>query len=603
MKFFLSIFKLFSSLKIAVLLLILLGIAFGVGTFTESYYGADAAQLMIYRTPWMSVLLIFLALNLLGSALDRIPWKKKHAGFLTTHLGIILILSGSLISHAFGIEGQLAIGEGKTGSRMTLSEPLIQIFSVDSDEKHIYPMKRRPFPWKGSEVLSDENSPIQIKLLTDYPKAKLNEVVEPSDSGSPALHLTLSGSMASIDQWLFLDDPSRNLINLGPATIQFIKDAIRQKAKKNNAGGELGTLKFNFESGQVQDIQLTSKSTGKTISLEGTLLKIKVIRILKDAIVNGNQLLERPQTTEAEQAVLVRNPAVELTLEGNGLSEHHTVFARFPEFHTLHGMKPSEAHVRISYELEGFEEEKAKNELRFVWRPKELPLYQVKAGEKITEGSLKLGEETQTGWMDFKFVVDQYHAHAQVRKDFQLLPTSSQSIEAVPVVLVELSSPSLLPSPSGRGQGEGKKTIWLQQGEIVYVTLGGSDYHVLYGLKTKPLGFQIELQDFMIETDPGTNKPASFKSLVGLKDSSAGINRDQTIQMNEPLKYRGFKVYQSAYQQNPGEPDISIFTVARDPGNGLKYAGTLIMITGIGMLFYVKSLSTLKSSDPKLRSK
>ncbi len=591
MKFFLSVFKFFSSLKVAVVLLILLGIVFGIGTFTESYYGADAAQLLIYRTSWMSALLIFLALNLLGSALDRIPWKKKHAGFLTTHLGIILILSGSLISHAFGIEGQLAIQEGKTGSRMTLTEPLIQILSADSGEKHIYPMNRRPFSWKGSEMLSDENSPIQIKLLTDYSKAKLNEVVEKTNSGSPALHLTLSGSMASIDQWLFLDDPSRNSVNLGPAMVRFTKDAIRQKAKKNKDASELGTLKFNFESGQVQTIQLDSKSTGKTFPLADTPFKIKINRILKDAIVDGNQLLERPQISEAEAAVLVRNPAIELTLEGNGLSERHTVFAKFPEFPTLHGMKPSEAHVRISYELEGFAEEKTKNELRFIWRPKQFPLYQIKAGEKMTEGGLKLNEETQTGWMDFKFMVGEYYEQAQVRKDFVPLPTSSQSIEAIPVIQVEVSNASEA------------KTIWLEQGEIAYVAIGGSDYHILYGLKTKPLGFQIELHDFMIETDPGTNKPASFKSLVQLKDPSAGINREQIIQMNEPLKYRGFKVYQSAYQQNSGEPDISIFTVARDPGNGLKYAGALIMIAGIGMLFYVKSLSTLKNSDPKLRSK
>ncbi|HLD56557.1 MAG TPA: cytochrome c biogenesis protein ResB, partial [Candidatus Omnitrophota bacterium] len=132
---------------------------------------------------------------------------------------------------------------------------------------------------------------------------------------------------------------------------------------------------------------------------------------------------------------------------------------------------------------------------------------------------------------------------------------------------------------------------------------GGADYHVMYGLKTKPMGFQIELVDFMIDTDPGTNQPASFKSAVKLKDLSLGINRDLVIQMNRPLKHRGFKVYQSAYQQEAGQPEVSIFTVARDPGNPLKYTGAVIMIAGILMLFYVKPFSTLKGSDPKLRNK
>jgi hypothetical protein len=53
----------------------------------------------------------------------------------------------------------------------------------------------------------------------------------------------------------------------------------------------------------------------------------------------------------------------------------------------------------------------------------------------------------------------------------------------------------------------------------------------------------------------------------------------------------------------PGEPDISIFTVAKDPGNPLKYAGAIFTVGGIVMLFYVKPFSTLRTSDPKLRRK
>ncbi len=591
MKLLLSIFKFFASLRVAVTLLVLLGISFAAGTFIESYYGTEAAQVVVYRTRWMAALLILLGLNLLASALDRIPWKLKHVGFLTTHLGIILILSGSLISQAFGIEGQLAIQEGKTGSRITLSEPLIQIFSVDSDQKWIYSLKRRPFSWKGREKLSAEPSPIEAHLLIDYPKAKLNEIVETLDTGSPALHFSLSGSRASIDQWLFLEDPSRQTVNLGPATVQFTKEPIQRKDKYKTTP-ELGTLKLNFESGQSHEIDLDLKSIGKIFPIKGTPFEVQVNRILKDAIVDGNQLIERSEVSGTQQTTAsVRNPAAELTLTGNGLSEQHILFARFPEFPTLHGMKPSEAHVRISYEVPGLEAESAKNELRFIWQENQLPRFQIQAGKTLTDGNLELGKEIQTGWMDFKFKADQYYEHAQVRKNFSPLPSSSQSIEAIPVILIEFSTP------------DEQKTLWLEQGEIKHMAVGGSDYHVLYGLKTKPLGFQIELQDFMIETDPGTDKPASFKSRVKLKDASMGIERDQLIQMNEPLKHRGFKVYQSAYQQTPGEPDVSIFTVARDPGNGLKYTGAIIMIAGIGMLFYVKSLSTLRGSDPKLRSK
>ena len=124
-----SIFKFFASLKLAIFLLLALALVFATGTLVESAYSTEAAKLLVYRNPWMSLLLILLALNVAAAALDRLPWKQKHVGFVVTHAGIILILTGALITRAYGIEGQMAIAEGETQSRIILNEPLLQIFS------------------------------------------------------------------------------------------------------------------------------------------------------------------------------------------------------------------------------------------------------------------------------------------------------------------------------------------------------------------------------------------------------------------------------------------------------------------------------------------
>jgi cytochrome c biogenesis protein ResB len=94
-----------------------------------------------------------------------------------------------------------------------------------------------------------------------------------------------------------------------------------------------------------------------------------------------------------------------------------------------------------------------------------------------------------------------------------------------------------------------------------------------------------------MEHDPGTSRPASFESDVTLMDDSGGLRRDLTIRMNEPLKHRGFKVFQSGYQQPEGGPEISIFTVAKDPGIPLKYVGAVVLIGGILVMFYSKQFS------------
>lgn len=583
MKWATAIFKFFSSVKLAILLLVVLGISFAVGTFIESSHGAHAAQVLIYRTRWMAALLFLLALNLLASAFDRIPWKKKHIGFLTTHLGIILMLAGALVTQAFGIEGQVQIQEGETASRMTLAEPLVHVVGVDSGRQWIIPIKGHVFPWTGRERLRTEfSSPFHLYLLHDYPKARRNESIQRTENGAPAIHVSLKGSMASFEDWLLLDHPEKSSIALGPAAIRFSKEPIQIQAQKPPAS-EWGSLKFDFESGSSIEIPLDSKSAGKSFPLKDTPFRIHVHRIFKDAVVSGNELVEH--STEW------RNPAVQLTLEGNDFSERHTVFAKFPEFPTIHGLKPSEAHVRIAYEVPEFISASEKNEIRFVFQSDGMPDYQVKRGTDVKGGKVELGQEVETEWMDFRFIVNSYYEHAQIEETYEPLPNTSEYVGAIPVVEVEF-------------ERDGKtKSVWLPQGEMAHHRLGEFDYHVIYGLRTRPLGFQIELKDFMMDRDPGTDRPASFKSEVVLKDPMKGIEQEYLIQMNEPLKHRGFKLYQSAYHLEPGRPDVSIFTAARDPGNPLKYSGAIVMVVGIVMLFYTKQFSTLKSSDPRLRSK
>jgi cytochrome c biogenesis protein ResB len=88
-------------------------ILLGVATFYESSTSTEAAQRLIYKSAWFDFLIFFLGVNVLCAALSRLPWKKRQFGFVITHLGIIIILVGSLITRKFGVEGQLALLEGK----------------------------------------------------------------------------------------------------------------------------------------------------------------------------------------------------------------------------------------------------------------------------------------------------------------------------------------------------------------------------------------------------------------------------------------------------------------------------------------------------------
>ncbi len=558
MKFAVWVFRFFASLRLAIFLLLALALFFAVGTFLESAYGTEAAKLLAYRNPWMSLLLILLALNVAAAALDRLPWKKKHVGFVITHAGIILILAGALVTRAYGIEGQMAVQEGQTQGRIILGEPMLQVISEDASAVQTFPISPKAFAWKGRQALGPG-----LALLHYYPKASRVEKIETSSDGPTALHVVLESSFMKLDPWLVLDDPARSRIPLGPAELRFTREKIVPSA----ASGNDSFLEFQFKDSTVQ--LPVEPNLSKKAFLSGTPYQVTILRVLKDAVVEGNQLVDRSENWN--------NPAVELTLEGGGIQEKHTVFSQYPDFPTLHGMKPSQAGVRIFYHRGGPGE--AKNELRFVWRTTGLPIYQVRSRAGVSEGEMHLGEEYKTGWMDFKFRVEQYYPHAAIRSEFHEEPVASQAEDHLSAVEIEI------------GNGPESKVLWLGQGDHEKVVVGGKSFQVVYGLRTQPIGFRLALRDFRLENYPGTQRPASFESDVTLKDDSNGMMKDLTIRMNEPLSYKGYRVFQSGYQQSGGEPEISIFTVARDPGIPLKYFGALVLIGGTLTMFYSSRFS------------
>ena len=105
-----------------------------------------------------------------------------------------------------------------------------------------------------------------------------------------------------------------------------------------------------------------------------------------------------------------------------------------------------------------------------------------------------------------------------------------------------------------------------------------------YARKRVELPFKIRLKDFILERYPGSNSPSSFKSQVVLIDEGRGIQQPYMIYMNHILKHRGYRFYQSSYDQNE---QGSILSVNHDPwGMHITYAG-------YGLLFLFVLLSLL----------
>lgn len=98
------------------------------------------------------------------------------------------------------------------------------------------------------------------------------------------------------------------------------------------------------------------------------------------------------------------------------------------------------------------------------------------------------------------------------------------------------------------------------------------------------LPFSLTLDRFEVETYPGTHSPMDFVSYLKVDDG--GATEDVKISMNNILKHKGYRFYQSDYDDEGN----SVLSVAHDPwGIGVTYVGYILLLIAIILAFADKN--------------
>lgn len=119
------------------------------------------------------------------------------------------------------------------------------------------------------------------------------------------------------------------------------------------------------------------------------------------------------------------------------------------------------------------------------------------------------------------------------------------------------------------------------EGTPYVVSSGNSSIAITYGSVYKTLPFKLLLNDFILKRYPGSKSPSWFESQVTLVDKTRELQKTVRIYMNNVLKYRGYRFYQSSYDS---DEKGTILSVNHDmAGTGVTYAGYLLM--SVGMIF------------------
>jgi hypothetical protein len=131
--------------------------------------------------------------------------------------------------------------------------------------------------------------------------------------------------------------------------------------------------------------------------------------------------------------------------------------------------------------------------------------------------------------------------------------------------------------------------LWSMQDVPSRVSAEGGDWELMLRRKQTPLPFTLRLDAFRREAHPGTDTPRAFSSEVTRIED--GQSARALIEMNAPMRHRGFIFYQSSWgPQNagPGVDLFSVLAVSRNPGDRFPlYACTFIAL-GMGVHFAQK---------------
>ncbi len=106
-----------------------------------------------------------------------------------------------------------------------------------------------------------------------------------------------------------------------------------------------------------------------------------------------------------------------------------------------------------------------------------------------------------------------------------------------------------------------------------------------------PLPFTLQLDDFIKDVYPGTTVARAYTSHVTVRDGASEWTA--VIGMNQPLRHRGYTLYQSAFEEGPNG-QTSIFSVVKNSGRLLPYLATWIVGIGLALHLIIVVLQGLR---------
>jgi hypothetical protein len=668
----LRIYEFFASLQFAVFLIALLAIVLGGGTFVESAYGTEAVKFGVWNTWWFTLLNALLGVSVFCAAAIRYPWKRHQTGFVVTHVGLLVLLAGCLMSQRSGIDAQIPLLEGDSG-RLAYEDShsfRLEVRRRDAGQREtrqdgadgqvIGPIAFRsgPFNWEdyGSRHsfipwglaprdrgVVHEADGIRLEVLDFY--------ADSTPALAPSVKLRIGSDMlgggGGRGVWMPVDlswQPNplsggdiRHRQRVGGGTVVFWKSASRAETEAFLAAVPDGATGYGAK-GQI--VLVHHGSAGKTAAARHNV----VFRFTVDELV-AKKNIELPGTgltvdfRDHEPTLAVVRLAIRATAAGDGADsrpEEMVLAADLPEVNMparrsgVYGSLwvdpgPADAAERMQGKARSRIDVIQTHDRKLAYRKWQFPL--ATAGPLPADGSPVPAFQMPMGKLELR--VDRF------------LPADAIEVVTLPLPFDKAKPPSakrraakLRLSVDGTTEdfwiaGLPIQPIQEQHGPTERREVSGIRRTVAITMEPDAvdIGFEVRLDNFERRLDPGTSQASHFSSVVEfLGDSRQPLTaKPVKITMNAPIDFsdpstgRSYRLFQESFMGPwlPGDPlyerfvntvgrdagrgrgrgsedppdaiEASVLTVNYDPGRGVKYAGSALIVAGIFTMFYMKA--------------
>jgi hypothetical protein len=466
-----------------------------------------------------------------------------------------------------------------------------------------------------------------------------------SEDGAPALHFTITTAIMNqhLDSWLLADDSQHGNFSMGLANIELKRGTAsdsgsgdspnrppsESEANPKDQAVDLEESIFAFSkapdeqighvrkggstgakvrlvapvngnkgyvvvsSGEKETIFDVAENLGRDVPIETTPFTLRIENYWPDfRIENG-----KPSSFSDEP----NNPAVLVTLLGKAVpvSEAETKSHGGGKELTTTGGPPT-------MPAPGQE---TRNHLTLFIADDGAITYELASRKNgKSSGKLDLNKPLPTGWADWQLVVDKTMPSAEPQMDFTPLksePTPAASAtgdlpDGVRVRVQQNGESIERWAPAGW-----QITIPIRQRTDSPGRTSPDGIIVAYGWKTVSLPIGLELLNFEVKRNEGSDSPAGFKSTLRVVTAD-GDTATGACWMNNPFSFPGnwwrtwsgltYKISQASW--NPENLSQSTVQILRDPGWLLKWIGSLLVVIGVFMMFYLQPYRKQTEGEP-----